>query len=162
MTTPKGIASAIGWSFVIAGLPPLALALGWLSVPLNAPPVPMWAAGFGGAALVCAGFALSMPASLARVSGFLAALSISALAALFTCIALAGQISGWRLTIDSLMHALTLRQNAALDVVVLFAVLLDLLAVWIWLRWSRHLVERNPGTPPKNAGPKRKARERIV
>ena len=102
-----------------------------------------------------------MPASLARVSGFLAALSISALATLFTCIAFAGQISGWRLTIDSLMHALTLRQNAALDVVALFAVLLDLFAVWIWLRWSRHLVERNPGTPQKNAGPKRKARESI-
>lgn len=161
MTTPKGIASAIGWSFVIAGLPPLALALGWLSMPLTSLPVPMWAPGLGGAALVCAGFALSLPEALSRLSGFLAALSISALAALFNCTAFAGQLGGWRFTVDSLMNALTLRQNAALDVVALFAVLLDLFAVWIWLQWSRHLVERSPGTPPKNAGRRRKARESI-
>jgi hypothetical protein len=63
--------------------------------------------------------------------------------------------------LDSLMNSLALRQNAAHDVVVLFAVLLSLLALWGWMHWARHMLERDAGTPLQNAGRKRKVQESI-
>ena len=63
--------------------------------------------------------------------------------------------------LESLMNSLALRANAVHNVVVLFAVLLTLLALWSWMHWARHLVELDAGTPLKNAGRKRKVRESI-
>ena len=159
MTTSRSIANTIGFAFVVAGLPPLALALGWLTVPSENLPVPLWTMGCGGAALAFAGLSLLVPESLARPRGLLAALSVTALAALFDWIAIGSVHGGWRFMLDSLVNALALRQNAAHDVVVLFAVLLSLLAVWRWVRWARHMVERDAGTPLQNAGRKRKVQE---
>ena len=161
MTTSRSINKSIGFAFIVAGLPPLALALGWLSAPSENLPIPLWAMGCGGAALDFAGLALLIPDSLSRPRGLLAALSITALAALFDWMAFGRLYGGWRFMLDSLMNALALRQNAAHDVVVLFAVLLTLLALWSWIHWARHMVERDAGTPLKNAGRKRKVQESI-
>lgn len=161
MTTSRSINNAIGFAFIVASLPPLALALGWLSVPSENLPVPMWAMGCGGAALAFAGLSLLIPESLSRARGLLAALSITALAILFDWIAFGRVRGGWRIMLDSLMNALALRQNAAHDVVVLFAVLLSLLALWSWIHWARHMMERDARTPLQNAGRKRRVRESI-
>lgn len=161
MTTSKSINNTIGFAFVVAGLPPLALALGWLTVPSENLPVPLWAMGCGGAALAFAGLSLLTPESLSRARGLLAALSITALATLFDWVALGRVHGGWRFMLDSLMNSLALRQNAAHDVVVLFAVLLTLLALWSWIHWARYLVERDAGTPLKSAGRKHRAQENI-
>lgn len=159
MTTSRSIGNKLGFAFVVAGLPPLALALGWLAVPSEYFPVPLWALGCGGAALAFAGLSLLVPESLSRLRGLLAALSVTALATLFDWMAFGRGQGGWRFMLDALVNALALRQNAALDVVVLFGVLLTLLALWSWMDWARHLVKRNTGTPLKNAGRKRKIRE---
>jgi hypothetical protein len=161
MTTSRSITNTIGFAFIVAGLPPLALALGWLSVPAASLPVPLWTMGCGGATLAFAGLSLLIPESLARARGLLAALSITAMASLFDWLAVGGVHGGWRFMLDSLMDSLALRQNAAHDVVVLFAVLLTLLSFWSWWHWARHLLERESGTPLKNAGRKRKVRESI-
>lgn len=161
MTTSKSISNTIGFAFVVAGLPPLALALGWLTVPSENLPVPLWAMGCGGAVLAFAGMSLLIPESLSRARGLLAALSISALATLFDWVAVGRVHGGWRFMLDSLMNSLALRQNAAHDVVVLFAVLLTLLALWGWIHWARHMLERDAGTPLKNAGRKRRSKEDI-
>jgi hypothetical protein len=159
VTTSGSIANTLGFAFVVAGLPPLALALGWLIVPLEELSVPPWALGCGGAALIFAGLSLLVPESLSRPRGLLAALSVTALATLFNWIAFGRVQGGWRFMLDSLVNALALRQNAALDVVVLFAVLLTLLALWGWIDWARHMVERDSAIPLQNAGRKRKARK---
>jgi hypothetical protein len=159
MTTSRSITNAIGFAFVVAGLPPLTLALGWLTVPSESLPVPLWALGCGGAALAFAGLSLLVPESLSRPRGLLASLSITALATLFDWVAFGRVQGGWRFLLDSLVNALALRQNAALDVVVLFAVLLTLLALWSWMQWVRHMAERDAGTPLQNAGRKRKVKE---
>jgi hypothetical protein len=159
MTTSRSITNAIGFAFVVAGLPPLALALGWLTFPSEDLPVALWALGCGGAALAFAGLSLLVPESLSRARGLLASLSITALATLFDWIAFGRVQGGWRFLLDSLVNALALRQNAALDVVVLFAVLLTLLALWSWMQWVRHMAERDAGTPLQNAGRKRKVKE---
>jgi len=159
VTTSNSIIRTIGFAFAVAGLPPLALALGWLTVPSENLPVPLWAMGCGGAVLAFAGLSLLTPESLSRPRGLLAALSITALAILFDWVAFGRVHGGWRLMLDSLMNSLALRQNAAHDVVVLFAVLLNLLALWCWTGWARHMVERDAGTPLKNAGRKRKVQE---
>ena len=161
MTTSRSINNSIGFAFVVAGLPPLALALGWLTAPSENFPVPLWAMGCGGAALAFAGLSLLVPESLSRPRGLLAALSITALATLFDWIAFGRVQGGWRFMLDALMNALALRQNAALDVVVLFAVLLTLLALWSWIHWARHMVEGDAGTALKNAGRKRNAQQSI-
>ena len=161
MTTSRSIANTLGFAFVVAGLPPLALALGWLTVPAENFPVPLWALGCGGAALAFAGLSLLVPESLSRPRGLLATLSITALATLFDWIAFGRVHGGWRFMLDSLLNALALRQNAAHDVVVLFAVLLTLLALGSWIHWARHMVERDAGTPLKNAGRKRKVQDSI-
>jgi hypothetical protein len=161
MTTSRSIINTIGFAFVVAGLPPMAIALGWLIVPSEDLPVPLWAMGCGGAALDLAGLALLTPESLSRPRGLLAALSITALATLFDWIAFGHVRGGWRLMLESLMNSLALRANAVHNVVVLFAVLLTLLALWSWIHWARHMVERDAGTPLKNAGRKRRVRESI-
>jgi hypothetical protein len=161
MTTTKSISNTIGFAFVVAGLPPLALALGWLTVPSENLPVPLWATGCGGAVLAFAGLSLLIPESLSRARGLLAALSISALAILFDWIAVGRVHGGWRFMLDSLMNSLALRQNAAHDVVVLFAVLLTLLALWGWIHWARHMLERDAGTPLTNAGRSCRTKEDI-
>ena len=161
MTPSKSILNTIGFAFVVAGLPPLAIALGWLIVPSEDLLVPLWTMGCGGAALDFAGLALLIPESLSRPRGLLAALSITSLATIFDWIAFGHVQGGWRLMLESLMNSLTLRANAVHNVVVLFAVLLTLLALWSWTHWARHMVERDAGTPLKNAGRKRKARESI-
>mgnify|MGYP001432927516 CR=1 FL=1 len=129
MTTSRSIANTLGFAFVVAGLPPLALALGWLSAPSENFPVPLWALGCGSAALAFAGLSLLVPESLSRPRGLLAALSVTALATLFDWMAFGRVHGGWRFMLDSLVNALALRQNAVHDVVVLFAVLLTLLAL---------------------------------
>ena len=162
-SNPMGrhVTKMIGFSFVVAGLPALALALDWLAVPSEQLPVPLWTIGCGGACLAFTGLTLLMPESLARPRSLLAALSITALATLFDWIAFGQARGGWRVMLDSLMNALALRQNAAHNVVVLFAVLLTLLALWSWTHWARHMVERDAGTPLKNAGRKRRVRGSI-
>jgi hypothetical protein len=161
MTTSRSILNTIGFAFVVAGLPPLALALGWLIVPSENLPVPLWAMGCGGAALVFAGLSLLIPESLSRPRGLLASLSVTALATLFDWIAFGHVQGGWRLLLESLMNALALRANAVHNIVVLFAVLLTLLALWSWIHWARHMVERDVGTRLNNAGRTRKVRESI-
>ena len=161
MTPSKSVLNTIGFAFVVAGLPPLAIALGWLIVPSEDLPVPLWTLGCGGAALDFAGLALVMPESLSRPRGLLAALSVTALATLFDWIAFGHVQGGWRLMLESLMNSLALRANAVHNIVVLFAVLLTLLALWSWLHWARHLVEREAGTPLQNAGRKRRVRASI-
>jgi hypothetical protein len=161
MTTSKSIINRMGFAFIVAGLPPLSIALGWLIVPSEDLPLPLWTMGCGGAALDLAGLALLMPESLSRFRGLLAALSITALATLFNWIAFGHLQGGWRLMLESVMNSLALRANAVHNIVVLFAVLLTLLALWSWIDWARHLVERNAGTALKNAGRKRRGRESI-
>ena len=158
MTTSKSTINTIGFAFVVAGLPPLAIALGWLIVPSEDLPVPLWAMGCGGAALDFAGLALLMPETLFIPRGLLAALSVTALATLFDWIAFGHVQGGWRLMLESLVNSLALRANAVHNVVVLFAVLLTLLALWSWIQWVRPMVERDAGTPLKNAGRKRRVR----
>jgi hypothetical protein len=159
VTTSRAITNTIGFAFVVAGLPPLALALGWLAVPSERLPVPLWTMGCAGAALAFAGLSLLIPESLSRPRGLLAALSVTAIAILFDWVAF-GRVQGdWRFMLDSLVNSLALRQNAAHDVVVLFAVLLSLLSLWSWAAWFRHMAERDHGTPLKNAGRKRKVQE---
>ena len=161
MTTSKSIINRMGFAFIVAGLPPMAIALGWLIVPSEDLPVPLWTMGCGGAALDLAGLALLTPESLTKPRGLLAALAITALATLFNWIAFGHLQGGWRLMLESVMNSLALRANAVHNIVVLFAVLLTLLALWSWIDWARHLVERNAGTPLKNAGRKRRGRESI-
>lgn len=159
MTSSRSIVGTMGFAFVVSGLTPLALALGWLAVPAQDLPVPLWAMGCAGAALVFAGLSLLLPESLSRPRGLLAALSVTAIAILFDWIAFGRVEGGWRFMLDSLVNSLALRQNAAQDVVVLFAVLLSLLSLWSWMRWIGHMAERDAGTPLKNAGRKRKVQQ---
>ena len=160
MTTSRSIVNTIGFAFVVAGLPPLAIALGWLIVPAEDFPIPLWTMGCGGAALDFAGLALLTPESLSRARGLLAALSITALATLFDWIAFGQVQGGWRFMLDTLMNSLALKQNAAHNVVVLFAVLLTLLALFGWTQWLRNITEKN-GTPLKSPGRKGKAKETV-
>jgi hypothetical protein len=154
--TPRSITFGIGFAFAVAGLPPLAIALGWLIVPAEDLPVPLWALGCGGAALDFAGLALLVPESLARPRGLLAALSITALAILFDWVAFGHVQGGWHFMLESLMNSLALRENAVHNVVVLFAVLLTLLALFGWTQWLRNMRARD-GTPLKSPGRKGRA-----
>jgi hypothetical protein len=156
MTPARITLNTIGFAFIAAGLPPLAIALGWLIVPESLP-IPLWTMGCGGAALAFAGLSLLMPDSLPGPRGLLAALSITALAALFDWIAFGHFQGGWRLMLESLMNSLSLRHNAAHNVVVLFAVLLSLLALFGWSQWLRFMTRRD-GTPLKSAGRRGKAK----
>jgi hypothetical protein len=158
MTASRSILNTIGFAFFAAALPPLAIALGWLFVPAENLPVPLWTLGCGGAALAFAGLSLVTPESLPKPRGLLAALSITALAALFDWIAFGHFQGGWRFMLETLMNALALRENAAHNVVVLFAVLLTLLASLGWTQWLRGLTARD-GTPLKGFGRKGKRKE---
>ena len=160
MTSAGGITRTIGFAFLAAALPPLAIALGWLFVAAENFPIPLWTMGCGGAALAFAGLALLMPESLHAPRGLLAALSLTALAALFDWIAFGHLSGGWRFMLKTLMNTLALRQNAAHNVVVLFAVLLTLLALVAWTQWLRALTARE-GTPLKRPGRKNKAKGAI-
>ena len=160
MTTSRSVTNTIGFAFVVAGLPPLAIALGWLIVPSENFPVPLWTMGCGGAALTFAGMSLLIPESLSRPRGLLAALSITALATLFDWIAFGHFQGGWRFMLESLMNSLALRQNAAHNIVVLFAVLLTLLALFGWTQWFRSMTQKD-GTPLKRPGRKGKAKETV-
>lgn len=153
MTSSRGISRTIGFAFVVAGLPPLAIALGWL--PTDDLPIPLWTMGCGGAALDFAGLALLIPEALLRARGLLAALSITALATLFDWIAFGHFQGGWRFMLENLVNSLALRQNAVHNIVVLFAVLLTLLALFGWSQWTRSLTHRD-GTPLKRPGRKNK------
>ncbi len=151
MTTARGISRTIGFALVVAGLPPLAIALGWL--PAEKLPIPLWTLGCGGAALAFAGLSLLIPEALLRARGLLAALSMTALATLFDWIAFGHFRGGWRFMLETLVNSLALRQNAVHNIVVLFAVLLTLLAVFGWSQWTRSLTRRD-GTPLKRPGRK--------
>jgi hypothetical protein len=159
MTPARITLNTIGFAFIAAGLPPLAIALGWLIVPESLP-IPLWIMGCGGAALAFAGLSLLMPESLPGPRGLLAALSITALAALFDWIAFGHFQGGWRLMLESLMNSLSLRHNAAHNVVVLFAVLLSLLAMFGWSQWLRSMTRRD-GTPLKSPGRRGKAKASL-
>jgi hypothetical protein len=150
----------MGFAFVVAGLPPLAIALGWLIVPAENFPVPLWTMGCGGAVLELGGLTLLIPESLSRLRGLVAALSITALATLFDWIAFGHFQGGWRLMLESLMNSLALRHNAAHNIVVLFAVLLTLLAMFAWGQWFRGMRPKD-GTPLKRPGRKGKTREAV-
>ena len=158
LTAHRTTLNTLGFAFVAAGLPPLAIALGWLIVPAQSMPLPLWTMGCGGAALVFSGLSLLTPDRLPAPRGLLAALSITALATLFDWIAFGHFQGGWRLMLESLMNSLALRHNAAHNVVVLFAVLLSLLAFFGWSHWLRQLVTKQ-GTPLKRAG--RKGKEKT-
>jgi hypothetical protein len=160
MTSARGITRTVGFAFFAAALPPLAIALGWLFVAAESFPIPLWTMGCGGAALAFAGLALLVPESLVTPRGLLAALSITALAALFDWIAFGHLQGGWRFMLEALMNTLALRQNAAHNVVVLFAVLLTLLAMFAWTQWLRSLTARD-GTPLKRPSRKDKAKGTI-
>ena len=151
MTTSRSITNTIAFAFAVAGLPPLAIALGWLIVPAENFPVPLWTMGCGGAALELAALALLIPESLCGLRGLLAALSITALATLFDWIAFGHFQGGWRFLLESLMNSLALRQNAAHNIVVLFAVLLTLLALFAWAQWFRRMTHKD-GTALKSPG----------
>jgi biopolymer transport protein ExbD len=62
--------------------------------------------------------------------------------------------------LEALMNTLALRQNAAHNVVVLFAVLLTLLAIFAWAQWLRTMTARD-GTPLKRPSRKNKAKGTI-
>ncbi len=156
----RQITATLGFSLVVAGLPALALALEWLALPADALPVPMWALGCGGAALVFAGSSILLPESFPRPRGFLCALSVSALAAIFDWIAFGHLQGGWHFMLESLLNSLALKQNAVHNVAVLFAVLLTLLAMFSWAQWFRNLAQKE-GTPPKTPGRRGKARESV-
>lgn len=160
MTKHRSITNTIGFAFAVAGLPPLAIALGWLIVPAEHFPVPLWTMGCGGAALEFAALALLIPESLAGPRGLLAALSITALATLFDWIAFGHFQGGWRFMLESLMNSLALRHNAAHNIVVLFAVLLTLLALFAWGQWFRGMTHKD-GTPLKSPGRKSKAKDTV-
>jgi hypothetical protein len=160
MMTTRSTFNTVGFAFVVAGLPPLAVALGWLIVPAENLPVPLWTMGCAGAVLDFAGLALLIPESLPRPRSALAALSMTALAALFDWIALDQFQGGWRFMLESLMNSLALRQNAAHNVVVLFAVLLTLLALLAWAQLFRGMTERNR-IPLKGPGRKGRAKATV-
>ena len=63
--------------------------------------------------------------------------------------------------LETLMNSLALRQNAVHNIVVLFAVLLSLLAMFGWTHWIRDMTRRD-GTPLKSPGRKNKAKEKIA
>jgi hypothetical protein len=161
MTTSRLSLHLIGFAFITAGLPPLAVALGWLAVTPQDLPVPLWTMGCGGAALAFAGLAVLMPEWLPRPRALLAALSVTALATLFDWIAFGHLQGGWRLMLESLMNSLALRQNAVHNIVVLFAVLLTLLALFSWTHWVRDMAQRD-GTPLKPPGRKGRAKETLA
>jgi hypothetical protein len=156
MRTSRATVITIGAAFFATALPPLSIALGWLIVPAESLPVPLWIMGCGGAALALAGLALLMPEYLPAPRGILAALSITALAGIFNWIAFGHFQGGWRFMLETLMNALALRHNAAHNVVALFAVLLNLLALLAWTQWFREMTRRD-GVPLKRPG--RKARK---
>ena len=160
MQSARGIVRTVGFAIAVAGLPPLALALEWLTIPADELPLPLWSLGCGGATLVFAGLSLLVPDSLPRPRGLLAALAVTGLAALFDWIGFGGARGGWALLLDSILNSLAMKQNAAMNVVVLFAVLLTLLALYAWLQWFRSFTEKT-GTPLKAGGRKGKARESV-
>ena len=157
VTSSRGILRTIGFAFAVAGLPPLAIALGWL--PAEELPVPLWIMGCGGATLAFAGLALLIPEASLRTRGLLTALSMTALATLFDWIAFGHFQGGWRLMLETLVDSLALRQKAVHNIVVLFAVLLTLLAMFGWSQWTRSLTHRH-GTPLKRPGRKKTGRIR--
>jgi hypothetical protein len=159
MRAARATLNTIGAAFFATALPPLAIALGWLIVPPESMLVPLWTLGCGGAALAFAGLALLMPEYLPGPRRILAALSITALAGIFDWVAFGHFQGGWQFMLESLMNALSLRHNAAHNVVVLFAVLLNLLALLAWTQWFREMTRRD-GTPLKRPG--RKARSRAT
>ena len=160
MRTSRSIINTVGFAFFAASLPPLAIALGWLYVPVETFPIPLWTMGCGGAALAFAGLSLLTPDSLSRARGLLAALSLTALASLFDWIAFGHFQGGWRLMLETLMNSLAMRENAAHNVVVLFAVLLTLLALFAWTQWFRQITARD-GTPLKSRGRKGKTKGTV-
>lgn len=111
----------------------------------------------GGAALLFAGGAL-LADSLPLPRDLLAVMSISAFAGVFDWIAFHDWPQDWTLLLQALLSPSALRQNALRDVIVLFAVLLTLLAVFAWVQWLRQLTNRD-GTPLQAPGRKGKARE---
>ena len=150
---------ALGCSLVVAGLAPVAFALDWLSLPVGDLPFPSWTIACGGTALLFAGGAL-LADSMPLPRDLLAALSISAFASVFDWVAFHDWPQDWALLLESLTIPFALRQNALHDVIVLFAVLLTLLAVYAWVQWVRDLTNRD-GTLPRAPGRKGKARESV-
>ncbi|MEO8005608.1 MAG: hypothetical protein ABI771_11920 [Betaproteobacteria bacterium] len=142
---------------MVAGLAPVAFALDWLSLPAGDLPFPLWTIGCAGAAMLFAGGAL-LADSMPLPRDLLAVLSISTFASLFDWLAFHDWPQDWGLLLNSLLSPSALRQNALHDVIVLFAVLLTLLAVFAWVQWLRDLTHRD-GTPLRATGRKGKARE---
>ena len=159
MAASRRLPIALGCSLVIAGMVPVALALEWLSLPVGDLPIPSWTIACGGAALLFAGGAL-LADSVPLPRDLLAAFSISAFAGVFNWIAFHDWPQDWTLLLQALLSPSALRQNALRDVIVLFAVLLTLLALFAWVQWLRDLTNRE-GTPPRTAGRKGKARESV-
>lgn len=160
MTTARSITFVLGFALAIAGLLPVALAFDWLIVPAGDLPVPLWMMGCGGACFIFAGTSMMLPDSLPRPRGLLAAMAMTALAVIFDWIAFGHLEGGWRFILASLMNSLALRQNAAHNVVVLFATLLTLLSLFAWMQWFRNLAEKE-GTPLKRPGRRGKAQESV-
>ena len=150
---------ALGCSLVVAGMVPIAFGLDWLSVPVGDLPFPLWTIACGGAALLFAGGVL-LAESLPLPRDLLAVMSISACAGVFNWAGFHDWPQGWALLLEALLSPSALRQNALRDVIVLFAVLLTLLAIFAWVQWLRDLTNRG-GTPLRLPGRKGKARESV-
>ena len=160
MTKSRSINFTLGFALAVAGLVPVAFAFDWIVVPAGDLPVPLWMMGCGGAGLIFAGTSMMLPDSMPQPRGLLAALAVTALAAIFDWIAFGHLEGGWRFILESLMNSLALRQNAAHNVVVLFAALFTLLGVFVWTQWFRNLAEKE-GTPLKGPGRRGKAQESV-
>jgi hypothetical protein len=138
----------VGFAALIAGLFPLAIALGWFALPPSKLHAPTWVVGVGGAFFNLCGLAILMPERFSRARGFLASLAVTALAIVFNWVAFGPGERKFSATLSlgTFMAASPSSENAGRAVFGLFAVLVSLLALWGWVRWLRDLRdgERRP------------------
>jgi hypothetical protein len=131
----------VGFAALVAGLLPLAIALGWFAIPPSKLQAPTWIVGIAGAFVDLAGLAILVPERFPRVRGMFAGLAVTALAVVFDWIAFGpgDRESGALLSLDRFIATTPSNENAGRAVIGLFAVLVSLLAVWGWIRWFRDL-----------------------
>jgi hypothetical protein len=131
----------VGFAALIAGLFPLAIALGWFVIPPSRLHAPTWIVGVGGAFFILCGLAILVPERFARMRGFLASLAVSALAVVFNWVAFGPGERKFSATLSlgTFVTAAPSSENAGRAVFGLFAVLVGLLALWGWVRWLRDL-----------------------
>ena len=131
-------AMLMGAAFVLAGLYPLAVAIGVAHPAPATVHAPLWVVGLAGACFVLVGTAFLAPRDDVRMRGLVVGLTVTSLAIIFDWIAFGPgerHFSGGISFVGAAVR--TSDETAGRVAFGIAALLLDAFALWGWYRWMR-------------------------